>query len=168
MLRVTYATMESDDLPPLREAWATCSLPAALAVMGERWSFLILRGAFNGVRHFEAFQAELGIARNILSDRLGKLTENGILERRPIPEDRRKVEYRLTEKGEALLPVMVALRQWGATWATTVPVSPVLVDARDRRPVAPVAVQSQDGRVLRKADLAWVLPKDVAGEDGAG
>lgn len=153
--------MERENLPPLREAWSTCSLPAALEIMGERWSFLILRGAFNGVHHFEEFQAELGIARNILSDRLGKLVDHDVLARTPLPQDRRKVEYRLTEKGEALLPAMIALRQWGARWATTIPVSPVLVDARDRREIADVAVQSHDGRVLGRKELAWVLREGV-------
>lgn len=155
--------MEKLDAPPpkLREQWADCSLPAALAAVGERWSFLILRGAFNGVRHFEDFQAGLGIARNILSDRLVRLVEHGILKREPCPGDRRKVEYCLTDKGLALLPTMVALRQWGERWATGIPASPVLVDARDRRPVEPVAVRSHDGRMLEKKDLLWVLP-DVA------
>jgi DNA-binding HxlR family transcriptional regulator len=83
---------------PLRE----CSLPAALTVMGERWSFLILRGSFNGLQHFEEFQSQLGIARNILANRLGRLVEHGILARKPIPEDRRKIAYRLTDKGYAL------------------------------------------------------------------
>ncbi|RZM30937.1 MAG: transcriptional regulator, partial [Sphingomonas sp.] len=57
--------------------------------MGERWSFLILRASFNGLHHFEEFQSELGIARNILANRLARLVEHGILERQPIPEDRR-------------------------------------------------------------------------------
>lgn len=148
---------------PVRERLAECSLPAALAAMGERWSFLLLRAAFNGIRHFEQFQAELGIARNILSDRLARLVEHGILERRAVPGDRRKVEYRLTDKGNALLPTMVSLRQWGERWATGVPATPVLVDARDLRRVQQVAVRSHDGRPLEKKDLLWLLPEDVAG-----
>ncbi|MCW3837169.1 winged helix-turn-helix transcriptional regulator [Sphingomonas canadensis] len=141
---------------------ALCSLPAALEAMGERWSFLILRGSFNGLHHFEEFQSELGIARNILANRLARLVGHGILERRPCPDDRRKIEYRLTDKGYALLPTMVALRQWGERWETGVPASPVLVDARDRRPVAAVTVRSHDGRVLSKQDLLWALPEQVA------
>lgn len=90
-----------------------CGLPLALEVMGERWSFLILRAAFNKVAHFEEFCSELGIARNILSNRLSKLVDHGVLERIPCEHDRRKVEYRLTEKGSDLLPAMLALRQWG-------------------------------------------------------
>lgn len=143
----------------------TCSLPAALEAMGERWSFLILRGSFNGLHHFEEFQSELGIARNILANRLGRLVSHGILERHALPDDRRKIEYRLTEKGKALLPVMVSLRQWGETWETGRPAMPILVDARDRRPVRQVDVLSHDGRVLKKGDMVWALPEDIALEN---
>ena len=147
---------------PLRELANECSLPAALEAMGERWSFLILRGSFNGLHHFEEFQSELGIARNILANRLSRLVGHGILERRPMADDRRKIEYRLTDKGYALLPTMIALRQWGERWETCVPASPILVDARDRQPIAQVAVHAHDGRVLTKGDLLWALPEDVA------
>lgn len=149
---------------PLRDIANECSLPAALEAMGERWSFLILRAAFNGLQHFEEFQSELGIARNILAARLGRLVEHGILERHALAEDRRKIEYRLTDKGMALLPTMIALRQWGERWETGMPASPVLVDARDRRPIAPIAVHAHDGRMLTKHDLLWSLPEDVVGE----
>ena len=146
----------------LREPLLECSLPAALESMGERWSFLIIRAAFNGLHHFEEFQSELGIARNILANRLGRLVEHGIMGREAMPEDRRKIQYALTEKGAALLPTMIALRQWGERWETCVPAFPILVDARDRRPIEPVSVMSHDGRVLTKHDLIWALPGDVA------
>jgi DNA-binding HxlR family transcriptional regulator len=149
----------------LREIAKDCSLPAALEAMGERWAFLILRGAFNGLHHFEEFQSELGIARNILANRLARLVDKGILERQPLPEDRRKIEYRLTDKGYALLPTMIALRQWGERWETCVQASPVLVDARDHRPIRPVEVLSHDGRSLSKGDLIWALPEDVVNDD---
>ena len=97
---------------PLREM-GSCGLPMALEVMGERWSFMILRAAFNGLHHFEEYLTELGIARNILSNRLARLVESGIMRREPLPDDRRKIEYRLTEKGFDLLPAMLTLRQWG-------------------------------------------------------
>jgi DNA-binding HxlR family transcriptional regulator len=144
---------------------ALCSLPAALEAMGERWSFLILRGSFNGLHHFEEFQSELGIARNILANRLARLVGHGILERVPCPDDRRKIEYRLTDKGYALLPTMVALRQWGERWETGVPASPILVDTRDEKPIRQVEVLSHDGRPLAKGDLHWALPEDVAADD---
>ena len=91
-----------------------CGLPRALEVMGDRWSFMILRAAFNGIVHFEHFLDSLGIARNILASRLARLVEAGIMQRETCSHDRRKVEYRLTEKGADLLPAMLALRQWGA------------------------------------------------------
>ncbi|HYZ47876.1 MAG TPA: helix-turn-helix domain-containing protein, partial [Sphingomonas sp.] len=115
---------------PLAQIAAECSLPRALEAMGERWSFLILRAAFNGLKHFEEIQSNLGIARNILANRLGRLVDAGILTREPCPEDRRKIEYRLTEKGLDLLPTMIALRQWGEKWETCTPSNPVLVDKR--------------------------------------
>jgi DNA-binding HxlR family transcriptional regulator len=138
-----------------------CSLPAALEVMGERWSFLILRGAFNGICHFEQFQSTLGIARNILANRLARLVHSGILERQICESDRRKVFYRLTDKGEALLPVLLALRQWGERWEARGPANPVLVDRRDRRPVATVCVRAADGRPLELTDLMWVDRSEI-------
>ena len=146
----------------LREPLMECSLPAALEAVGERWSFLILRAAFNGLAHFEEFQSQLGIARNILANRLARLVDHGILGREPLPEDRRKIQYCLTDKGAALLPTMIALRQWGEHWETCVPAFPVLVDRRDRRPIEQIAVIAHDGRVLEKKDLLWAMPGEVA------
>lgn len=139
---------------PLAEI-AQCGLPLALEVMGERWSFMILRASFNGVRHFEAFLDMLGIARNILSNRLSRLVEAGILKREHCADDRRRIEYRLTPKGFDLLPAMLALRQWGEKWALGVPANPVLCDTRDNLPIAPISIRAHDGRVLGSADLAW-------------
>ncbi|WP_174279251.1 winged helix-turn-helix transcriptional regulator [Sphingomonas bacterium] len=150
----------------LREKLDACSLPAALEAVGERWSFLILRAAFNGLRHFEEFQSALGIARNILSDRLARLVRHGIMGRAALADDRRKIEYRLTPKGEALLPTMVALRQWGERWETGVPAFPALVDRNELRPIQPVAVLAQDGRVLQLHDLHWALPGEMARDAG--
>jgi len=132
-----------------------CGLPLALEVMGERWSFLILRAAFNKVAHFEEFCSELGIARNILSNRLSKLVDHGVLERIPCEHDRRKVEYRLTEKGSDLLPAMLALRQWGEKYTTRSLSNLVLVDTRDGRPIAPIGIRAADGREIGWHDLAW-------------
>ena len=134
---------------------ATCGLPQALEVMGERWSFLILRAAFNGLVHFEEFSGQLGIARNILSNRLARLVDHGVLARTPCQQDRRKVEYRMTEKGSDLLPAMLALRQWGEKYTMNVPSNPVLVDARDGEPIRPIAIRAHDGRDIGWHDLAW-------------
>lgn len=140
---------------PLREI-AECGLPTALEAMGERWSFMILRAAFNGVLHFEEFLVEIGIARNILANRLTKLTDAGILHRTLCADDRRKIEYRLTQKGMDLLPTMIALRQWGEKWGTGTPSNPVLVDEKDRQPILQVTIRSHDDRVLGAKDLCWL------------
>ena len=142
-----------------------CGLPAALEVMGERWSFMILRAAFNGLHHFEEFLGALGIARNILSNRLARLVEHGIMKREALPEDRRKIEYRLTDKGLDLLPAMLALRQWGEKWQLGVPANPVLCDTRDGLPIATIGIRAQDGRMLSPEDLLW---RDRAELDAAG
>ena len=140
-----------------------CGLPSALDAMGERWSFMILRAAFNGVRHFEEFLNVLGIARNILSNRLGRLVEHGIMRREPCEHDRRMVEYCLTAKGIDLLPSMIALRQWGEKYGTGVPSNPVLVDTRDRMPIGKVEIRAHDGRPLSWAELQW-QDRDALGD----
>lgn len=144
------------DREQLKQSAISCSLPAALEVVGERWSFLILRAAFNGLSHFEQFQSELGIARNILASRLTKLVNHGILQRMDCPDDRRKVSYQLTRKGSALLPVIVALRQWGERWESCAPCNPVLVDSRDGKPVRDILVMAADGRPLEPGELRWL------------
>jgi DNA-binding HxlR family transcriptional regulator len=138
-----------------------CGLPEALEVMGERWSFMILRASFNGLHHFEEFLSELGIARNILSNRLAKLVEHQILDRQPCADDRRRIEYRLTPKGFDLLPAMLALRQWGQKYGVEVVENPVLVDNRDRLPIGPISILAHDGRVLDGHELNLVDPRDL-------
>jgi hypothetical protein len=97
----------------------------------------------------------LGIARNILSDRLGKLVAGGIMERSADPTDRRKVVYALSKKGEGLLPVFVSLRQWGEEWGHGTP-KVLLADKRDGRPVKRICLLSHDGRPLELSDLTWI------------
>lgn len=145
---------------------AGCGLPLALEVMGERWSFMILRAAFNGVRHFEDFLDQLGIARNILSNRLSRLVESGILKREHCSDDRRRIEYRLTEKGHDLLPAMLALRQWGEKWALGIPCNPVLCDNRDGMPIAQITIRAHDDRVLAPNELVWRDCREVAETTG--
>ena len=150
-----HVLVEDPDIEAFREAALTCPLPPAVELIGEKWAFLILRGALNGLQHFEQFQAGLGIARNILSNRLGRLVEGGILERTADPADRRKVIYSLTPKGEALLPVVLALRQWGEDWGHGRQ-SIVLADVRDQQPVRRIRVLAHDGRELALDDLMWL------------
>jgi DNA-binding HxlR family transcriptional regulator len=141
-----------------KEAALSCPIPPAVELIGEKWAFLILRGALNGLKHFEEFQAGLDIARNILSDRLGKLVAGGILERSSDAGDRRRVIYSLTAKGAGLLPVVLALRQWGEDWGHGRQ-RVVLADRRDHKPVRRICVQAHDGRELKLADLTWLMPE---------
>ena len=93
-----------------------CSVERTLDILGDRWIFLILREAFFRVRHFDGFQENLGIATNILSNRLKILVDNGIMEKSKDPEDARRVTYRLTEKGLDIYPIVLALLRWGDRW----------------------------------------------------
>ena len=151
----------TSDIDRFKDAALSCPIPGAVELIGEKWAFLILRGAFNGLHHFEEFQAGLGIARNILSDRLSKMVAGGILERSADPADKRRVIYSLSAKGEGLLPVILALRQWGEEWGYG-KMEIVLADRRDGRPVRKMCVQAHDGRELKLGDLTWVE------RDGAG
>jgi DNA-binding HxlR family transcriptional regulator len=103
-----------------------CAIARAGAIVGERWVWVILRQAFNGARRFEEFQRGIGLARNILTDRLDSLVEHGIFQRHPYGSAaaRDLNEYRLTAKGRALFPVYVSLMQWGNEW-TGLPAPPV-------------------------------------------
>ena len=143
------------DIDAFKAAALRCPLPQAIELIGEKWAFLILRGALNGLQHFEQFQAGLGIARNILSNRLARMVEGGILDRAADPDDRRKVHYSLTAKGEALLPVVLALRQWGEDWGHGHQ-DIILADQREGKPVRRVVVVAEDGRELALHDLMWV------------
>lgn len=89
-----------------------CPVARTLDLVGDRWSLLVVRDAMDGARSFTEFQRRTGIARNILTDRLRKLTAHGLLAQRPAPSGRRQ-EYVLTAAGHALFPVIVTLRQWG-------------------------------------------------------
>jgi DNA-binding HxlR family transcriptional regulator len=90
-----------------------CSIAKTLQVIGDRWTLLILRDAFRGVRRFDGFAEDLGIARNLLADRLGRLVEHGILEKVPYSERPLRHEYRLTPRGLDLSPALVAFMRWG-------------------------------------------------------
>jgi DNA-binding HxlR family transcriptional regulator len=91
----------------------TCSIARAMEILGERWTFLILREAFYGVRRFSDMQRNLGIARNILSARLQTLVRAGILERRRYQEEPERFEYRLTTAGRDLYPAIITIMRWG-------------------------------------------------------
>jgi len=93
-----------------------CSVARTLSVVGDRWTLLVLRDAFLGIRRFEDFQRDLGTTRHRLADRLRTLVHHGILERVRYSERPPRFEYRLTEKGRDLYPAIVALVRWGDRW----------------------------------------------------
>lgn len=142
-------------MPKRASAPDYCSVARSMGLLGEQWTILIVRDAFFGVRNFDDFQRGLGIARNVLSDRLSKLVEAGVLSREPSDQDKRKVEYLLTQKGRDLFPVIVALSQWGGKHLRgeeeLLPFE--LVDRQARAPLAPVEVRAADGRVLTPHDV---------------
>lgn len=115
----------------------SCSIARSLDIVGEWWTPLILRDVFAGKRRFEEIQADLGIARNILSDRLSTLVERGLLEKRLYQESPDRYEYRLTEMGVDFFPVLVALTSWGDRWLAGEEGPPVryLHDGHDAAPV---------------------------------
>ncbi|MDA8443468.1 winged helix-turn-helix transcriptional regulator [Paracidovorax valerianellae] len=130
-----------------------CPVARSLDIVGDRWSMLIVRDAFDGLRRFGEFQASLGVARNILSDRLRTLVEEGVLAIGPASDGSAYQEYVLTAKGEALFPVVVAMRQWGeAHLYARGEKHSVLIDRATGKPVAKALPRREDGRVLRPAD----------------
>lgn len=131
-----------------------CSIARALSVVGDRWSLLILREAFLRTRRFDDFQARTGAPRPVLAERLKTLVEEEVLERRRYSDRPERFEYRLTEKGRDLYPVVVSLLRWGDRWMT---------DADE----PPVRLRHRDCGELMHPELAcpacgeWVDPRDI-------
>jgi DNA-binding HxlR family transcriptional regulator len=108
-----------------------CSIARALEVIGERWSLLILRSVFLGVRRFDDLQAELGITRSVLTTRLAHLVDEGVLERVPYQERPTRYEYRSTPKGRELWPVLTHLMRWGDAYYPNPGGPPRIAEHRD-------------------------------------
>ncbi|MFG1811674.1 winged helix-turn-helix transcriptional regulator [Streptomyces sp. NPDC049040] len=130
-----------------------CPVARSVDAIGDWWSLLIVRDAFDGSRRFGEFQRSLGVAKNILAARLRSLVAGGVLEIVPASDGSAYHEYVLTPKGEDLFPVVVALRQWGEShfFEDGEPRSE-LVDRRGGRPLRPLETLSADGRRLRPRD----------------
>jgi DNA-binding HxlR family transcriptional regulator len=131
-----------------------CSIARALEIVGERWTLLIIRDVFLGKRRFDQLQESLGIARNVLTDRLNRLVDEGILVRVRYLERPARYEYRLTDKGLELNVALTALRQWGDAYLSEKP--PRLLRRRaDKKPVV-AALVLQGSKVLRPAEVETV------------
>ena len=133
-------------------AWdrSRCSVAGTLAVIGEKWSLLVLREAFLGVRRFADFQRMLGAPRAVLTDRLTTLVDQGILRRVPyqVEGERQRHEYRLTQKGLDLYPTLVALRQWGDQYLHDGQGAPLAMEHRDCGADVGVEVTCAAGHVV--------------------
>ena len=129
-----------------------CSLAQSLEIVGERWSLLIIRDTAFGIRRFDHIQQSLGIARNILTQRLSKLTNEGILVKARGKAGR--MEYQLTDKGWDLQPLLLSLFQWGEKYQPHSKGERMcFVDRTSGNPIQPMAVRSSDGRLLKSADV---------------
>jgi DNA-binding HxlR family transcriptional regulator len=146
-----------------RYSAANCSIARTLGVVGEKWTLLILREAFYGVRRFDDFHTALGCARNLLAARLKTLVTHGLLERAAYQDDhgRGRHEYRLTDKGRDLFPVVVALMQWGDRWIADEAGPAVRLSHRDCG--EPVAVQ-----LVCEAGHAPLKARDIEATAGPG
>jgi len=146
-------------------AWSTenCTVGRTMAILGERWTFVVLREVFNGVRRFADISRHSGIPRQVLSNRLALLVEQGILRREPYqdPGERARHEYRLTEKGFHLYPVLVAVAAWGDRYVVDPGGAPVEFAHRDCGAQVHVVLECQDGHRLEQ-------PRDVVTRVGPG
>jgi DNA-binding HxlR family transcriptional regulator len=139
---------------------ANCAIGATVGVLGERPTFLVLREAFNGVRRFEDMQRRTGMPRQVLSQRLARLVTEGLLRKDPYQESgqRRRTEYRLTEKGLDLYPVLVALMEWGDTYAVGPPGPQVVLRHRDCGEPVRLQMSCAAGHVLESAREVTPVP----------
>ncbi|MFI5781998.1 winged helix-turn-helix transcriptional regulator [Nocardia sp. NPDC051570] len=124
-----------------------CPVARTLDLVGDRWSLLVIRDAMDGVRSFTEFQRSTGIARNILTDRLGKLTAHGLFAQRTAPSGRRR-EYVLTDAGRELFPVILTLRQWGERHAFAPGETHSILVDQHGTPVPEIAPTGADGTLL--------------------
>jgi DNA-binding HxlR family transcriptional regulator len=139
---------------------ANCAIGATVGLIGERPTFLVLREAFNGVRRFADMQRRTGMPRQVLSDRLARLVGEGLLRKVPYQESgqRQRYEYRLTEKGLDLYPVLVALMEWGDRHAVGPAGPQVLLRHRDCGEPVQLQLSCQAGHVLPSAREVTPVP----------
>lgn len=132
-------------------AHMNCSIAQTLEIIGERWTLLILRDAFRGVRRFESF-LQTGMSRNVLTERLKNLVEQEILEKKPI--DGKSSEYLLTKKGLHLQPVLLSITHWGDKYmANPKGTRTIFIEKETGNPIAPMSPYSVDGRALKPTDI---------------
>lgn len=130
-----------------------CPVARALDIIGDRWSLLIIRDAFDGMKRFSEFQESLGIAKNILSDRLKMLTQHNILKVVPASDGSAYQEYVLTPRGEDLFPTIVTLRQWGEEQLFQVGEKhSLLVERKSGKLIQKIEIKTKENKILNYAD----------------
>jgi DNA-binding HxlR family transcriptional regulator len=140
-----------------------CSIARSLDVIGEGWTILVLRDVFRGVRRFDELQRDLGIATNVLTARLKRLVDEGLLERRRYEQRPPRYEYHLTAKGRDLYPVLIALITWGDKHLAGPSGPPrVLVHEACGKPTAPILVCSECGERVGPGDTRLYSPEEAA------
>ena len=139
---------------------ANCAIGATVGILGERPTFLVLREAFNGVRRFDDMQRRTGMPRQVLSHRLSRLVDEGLLRKVPYQENgqRRRTEYRLTEKGLDLYPVLVAMIEWGDKHAVGACGPQVVLQHRDCGEPVELQIACAAGHVLESAREVTPVP----------
>ncbi|WP_448108216.1 winged helix-turn-helix transcriptional regulator [Pseudomonas azerbaijanoccidentalis] len=130
-----------------------CPVARTLEVIGDRWSLMIIRDAFDDIRRFSEFQKSLGVAKNILASRLKALVEVGVFDIRPASDGSAYKEYVLTDKGREIFPVVVSMRQWGERFLFQPgETRSVLLDNESRQVLMPIDVRSSNGQKLGPSD----------------
>lgn len=149
--------------PALAFSTDNCTIGRAMGVLGERWTFVVIREVANGIRRFDDMRRHTGMPRQVLTDRLAMLVDHGILRRAPYREEgqRERHEYRLTEKGFGLFPVMVAVAAWGDRWYADDDGPPVEFVHRGCDSPVHVEVRCDDGHRLAE-------PREIAARPGPG
>ena len=133
-----------------------CGLAQAAQQVGDKWTLVILRNAFNGMTRFDEFAEHLGVATNVLASRLDALVNAQILRRRKLADDGRAVEYRLTPKGHELFVLIVFLSQWGDRWMGKRRGDRLgLLDRKTQRPLRPVQVQDAEGEAVTARETLY-------------
>jgi DNA-binding HxlR family transcriptional regulator len=130
-----------------------CSVARSLEVLGDWWTLLVIREAFFGTRRFADFETNLGISKNVLTQRLKHLVRHGVLERVDAGQHGTRYEYALTRMGKDLATVMTALREWGDRWLLEGREPLVVHDRRTGRPVPRLRIRGEDGELLRAEDM---------------
>ncbi|QAY91245.1 helix-turn-helix domain-containing protein [Pseudomonas sp. ACM7] len=130
-----------------------CPVARTLEAIGDRWSLMIIRDAFDDIRRFSEFQKSLGVAKNILASRLKTLVEVGVFDVRPASDGSAYKEYVLTDKGREIFPVVVSMRQWGERFLfKPEETRSVLLDNESGQSLMPIDVRSSSGQKLGPSD----------------